>query len=45
VRAGNEAALELYRKFGFMVAGRRPKYYRDNGEDAILMTLQRLETA
>jgi len=43
VRAGNEAAQNLYRKFGFVVAGRRPKYYKDNGEDAILMTLQHLE--
>lgn len=43
VRAGNEAALALYRKFGFQVTGRRPRYYKDNGEDAILMTLENLE--
>jgi [ribosomal protein S18]-alanine N-acetyltransferase len=43
VRAGNTAAQALYRKFGFEVAGRRPKYYKDNGEDAILMTLEHLE--
>jgi ribosomal-protein-alanine N-acetyltransferase len=43
VRAGNEAAQLMYRKFGFEVTGRRPKYYRDNGEDAILMTLEHLE--
>jgi len=44
VRAGNEAAQNLYRKFGFKVAGRRPKYYKDNGEDAILMNLDDLES-
>ena len=45
VREGNLAAQEMYRKFGFIVTGRRPKYYRDNGEDAILMTLSPLEPA
>ena len=43
VRASNEVAQAMYRKFGFQTSGRRPKYYRDNGEDAILMTLQPLE--
>ena len=45
VRAGNEAAQTMYHKFGFEVTGRRPKYYKDNGEDAILMTLNPLEIA
>jgi ribosomal-protein-alanine N-acetyltransferase len=45
VRASNGAAQDMYRKFGFAVTGRRPKYYRDNGEDAILMTLEQLESA
>lgn len=43
VRAGNAAAQAMYRKFGFEVAGRRPRYYKDNGEDAVLMTLEDLE--
>jgi [ribosomal protein S18]-alanine N-acetyltransferase len=43
VRAGNEEAQAMYRKFGFAITGRRPAYYRDNGEDAILMTLEPLE--
>jgi ribosomal-protein-alanine N-acetyltransferase len=43
VRAGNAAAQNLYRKFGFKEVGRRPKYYKDNGEDAILMDLDNLE--
>lgn len=45
VREGNAAAQDLYRKFGFRVTGRRPHYYRDDGEDAILMSLDQLEPA
>lgn len=40
VRESNEAALRLYRKFGYEETGRREKYYADNGETAILMTLK-----
>ncbi|MEM9564917.1 MAG: ribosomal protein S18-alanine N-acetyltransferase [Actinomycetota bacterium] len=36
VRAGNDAAIELYRRFGFEMAGRRPRYYAD-GADAEIM--------
>jgi len=43
VRAGNEDAQSMYRKFGFAATGRRPGYYKDNGEDAVLMTLEPLE--
>ena len=42
VRAGNQAAQEMYRKFGFEVVGRRERYYKDNHEDAVLMTLSHL---
>jgi [ribosomal protein S18]-alanine N-acetyltransferase len=42
VRESNIAALEMYRKFGFEVSGRRRGYYKDNQEDAILMTLEGL---
>lgn len=45
VRPGNEPAQEMYAKFGFEVTGRRKAYYRDNGEDAILMTLEQMEAA
>jgi len=38
VRVSNQAAVNLYHKFGFQIVGRRAKYYRDNGEDALLMT-------
>ena len=44
VPLGNEAAQNLYRKFGFKPVGKRPKYYKDNGEDAILMNLDDLES-
>ncbi len=38
VRAGNLGAIQLYEKLGFDAVGRRPKYYKDNAEDAVLMT-------
>ena len=37
VRPSNEAALTLYKSCGFQDYGRRPRYYQDNGEDAIIM--------
>jgi ribosomal-protein-alanine N-acetyltransferase len=37
VRVGNEAALALYRNFGFAPAGIRKGYYQETGEDAIVM--------
>ena len=42
VRAGNSGAMTLYEKHGFVVAGVRPRYYKDNNEDAILMDLEDL---
>lgn len=39
VRRGNLAAQAIYERFGFEVTGVRPGYYRDNKEDALLMTL------
>lgn len=42
VRAGNQVAREMYRKFGFEIVGRRERYYKDTFEDAILMTLPHL---
>ena len=37
VRGSNLAAVSLYNKFGFKEAGRRKKYYKDTGEDALVM--------
>ncbi len=37
VRKSNIAAQNLYKKFGFKVAGIRKGYYADNGEDALIM--------
>ncbi len=37
VRVTNETAQNLYRKYGFSVQGRRPRYYSDNNEDAYIM--------
>jgi len=43
VRVSNEAAQALYRSFGFEVVGRRPRYYTDDGEDALVMTTPDLD--
>jgi ribosomal-protein-alanine N-acetyltransferase len=38
VRFSNVAAQALYGAFGFEVVGRRPRYYTDDDEDALVMT-------
>ena len=37
VRPSNKAAISLYNKQGFRVIGRRPKYYTDTREDALVL--------
>jgi [ribosomal protein S18]-alanine N-acetyltransferase len=37
VRESNKQAISLYRKCGFVVRGRRPLYYTDTHEDALIM--------
>ena len=37
VRLSNEVARQLYEGAGFRVSGRRASYYRNNGEDALIM--------
>jgi ribosomal-protein-alanine N-acetyltransferase len=39
VRVSNRAAIAMYEGLGFRSAGVRPRYYRDNGEDALIMWL------
>jgi ribosomal-protein-alanine N-acetyltransferase len=38
VRLSNAPARALYQQFGFRPVGVRPRYYSDNGEDALIMT-------
>jgi len=38
VRESNLQAITLYKKFGFEIDGIRKKYYRDNGENALLLS-------
>lgn len=44
VKPSNQAALSLYQKFGFKEAGRRRKYYKDTGEDALILWRGGLQT-
>ena len=37
VRESNIAAQNLYKKYGFTEYGKRPNYYSDDNEDAIIM--------
>ena len=37
VRVSNLPAIAMYEGFGFRSAGRRRRYYHDNGEDALIM--------
>lgn len=39
VRVSNRGAIAMYERFGFQSAGVRPRYYHDNGEDAMIMWL------
>lgn len=41
VRASNLGAQTLYESAGFQIAGRRKAYYRDTGEDGIVMELKK----
>jgi len=44
VAASNEAALALYRRFGFVVEGVRANYYAELGEDALVLWMSDLAT-
>jgi [ribosomal protein S18]-alanine N-acetyltransferase len=43
VRRGNTAARRMYEELGYEEDGVRPRYYQDNHEDAILMSLQNID--
>lgn len=45
VRESNTAARALYRRCGFTEAGVRPGYYQDDGEGAVVLWCDDLETA
>jgi len=45
VRVSNGPAIAMYQRFGFRSAGRRRRYYHDNGEDALIMWLEAAEPA
>jgi ribosomal-protein-alanine N-acetyltransferase len=42
-RVSNDAAIALYEKYGFQRLGIRPRYYSDNREDAVIMTVDRVD--
>ncbi|NEP18283.1 MAG: ribosomal protein S18-alanine N-acetyltransferase [Leptolyngbya sp. SIO4C1] len=44
VRVSNQAAIQLYQKFGFQTAGQRKQYYAD-GEDALILWCSSLQSA
>jgi ribosomal-protein-alanine N-acetyltransferase len=44
VRLSNAPARRLYQRFGFRPVGVRPRYYSDNGEDALIMTTDVLDS-
>ncbi|GAC1325832.1 MAG: ribosomal protein S18-alanine N-acetyltransferase [Chloroflexota bacterium] len=44
VRVSNDAAQNLYRKYGFTQEGVRRRYYSDNNEDAYIMTTDNVQS-
>ncbi len=44
VRASNRGAQRLYSRFGFAPVGLRPRYYPGDGEDALVMWLDDLQS-
>ena len=43
VRQSNQAAQALYCQYQFEIVGERRRYYRDTGEDALIMTVGALD--
>lgn len=42
VRESNEAAISLYKKFGYEITGKRKRFYKAPVEDALVMVKKRL---
>jgi ribosomal-protein-alanine acetyltransferase len=42
VRESNDAAISLYSRHGFERKGRRPRYYQDPAEDALLLCCEKI---
>jgi len=45
VKSSNEKAIQLYKKFGFQIAGTRKNYYPKTGEDAFILWLNWIDQA
>ena len=43
VNATNLAAINLYQKYGFLVAGTRKNYYQPSGDDALVLWLKNIQ--
>lgn len=43
VRESNEVAIKMYKSFNFVEDGVRKEYYKDNNENAVLMSLNELD--
>lgn len=43
VNVNNIKAINLYRKIGFEIAGKRRRYYQSTGEDALVLWLNKLQ--
>lgn len=43
VREHNQQAIALYERLGFVREGLRPNYYKETGENAVLMWLRNME--
>ncbi len=44
VRVSNAMAQSLYLKYGFRIVGKRIRYYSDNNEDALLMSIETINS-
>ena len=43
VNENNLAAINLYKKYGFQIAGKRRNYYQQTGDDALVLWLKKIQ--